>query len=492
MSWEYQDDRGDWQRYDAETNQKIESAIEATLTVRISGADYQIDKGMSRQINVRTKKPRRIRRLALPPQQIAFDYVFLGAPSIKIDLHPTKNPAEDNWATWGLKRSERVAFRFKLGDLRGPVSRWFSPQIFIGISGTTAAFAVFLGPLITSSHPHYDDISARAHVAAFQLLLNGGFALLDQHNELLQYFALSTKGDSGHTLASLALKNNGPPAASQGGLEVVSPLWGPPRPCKFLFSPSPDAGFVVDNTCYLVTRCVPSPPKRIPEEARRLDPQPYSFKRSCYIAETGQWQTDDIVLRKASVPFAAGALREAFYCELADNSRWVVKRQLPPEDQKVYWEDAMAQSVAEFWARQYNSRMPPKRISFLQAYVLHDESRVALFALEPFVDGEYLKHNSNFGGVAGFRATPQAFSHFTYEVSNRMLMVVDIQGVNDAFTDPQIHTPGSTAYFGLGNLGQQGVDEFLKSHHCNDICRHLGLQPYAPQTNTLATCAPSR
>lgn len=34
----------------------------------------------------------------------------------------------------------------------------------------------------------------------------------------------------------------------------------------------------------------------------------------------------------------------------------------------------------------------------------------------------------------------QAFSHFTFECSHHRLIVVDIQGVGDLYTDPQIHT----------------------------------------------------
>lgn len=48
--------------------------------------------------------------------------------------------------------------------------------------------------------------------------------------------------------------------------------------------------------------------------------------------------------------------------------------------------------------------------------------------------------------------SPQAFSHFTFERSGHQLIVVDIQGVGDLYTDPQIHTEKGTD-FGDGNLG---------------------------------------
>ena len=54
------------------------------------------------------------------------------------------------------------------------------------------------------------------------------------------------------------------------------------------------------------------------------------------------------------------------------------------------------------------------------------------------------------------RLTPHAFSRFTFDRSGGALMVVDIQGCDDVYTDPQIHTlQGSD--FGDGNLGVGGA-----------------------------------
>ena len=65
-----------------------------------------------------------------------------------------------------------------------------------------------------------------------------------------------------------------------------------------------------------------------------------------------------------------------------------------------------------------------------------------LYHVEHFIEGDYIKYNSNSGFVdnKACRQTPQAFSHFTFERSGHELIVVDIQGVGDLYTDPQIHT----------------------------------------------------
>ena len=59
---------------------------------------------------------------------------------------------------------------------------------------------------------------------------------------------------------------------------------------------------------------------------------------------------------------------------------------------------------------------------------------------------------------------PQAFSHFTFERSGPQLIVVDIQGVGDLYTDPQIHTVNGTD-FGDGNLGSWGKPAYFHGDH---------------------------
>ncbi|RLN61030.1 hypothetical protein BBJ29_004157 [Phytophthora kernoviae] len=155
----------------------------------------------------------------------------------------------------------------------------------------------------------------------------------------------------------------------------------------------------------------------------------------------------------------------------------------PDEDPQTYFRDIELQAHCAHYAQVYNSYIPPKRVEFIPAWVLElPERNGALCAVEAYIPGEYRKHNNNFGSVSDDeRNTPQAFSHFTYEASNHELLAVDIQGVGDLYTDPQIHTLNGHD-FGKGNLGVLGFQKFLSSHRCNSICRYLKLPPVNPKS----------
>jgi hypothetical protein len=78
---------------------------------------------------------------------------------------------------------------------------------------------------------------------------------------------------------------------------------------------------------------------------------------------------------------------------------------------------------------------------------------------------------------------PQAFSHFTYKVSKRKMLICDIQGVLNSsgkypvfeLTDPCCHTHPYKRNYGKTNRGKKGMVEFFKTHQCNAACKVLGI-----------------
>jgi len=159
-------------------------------------------------------------------------------------------------------------------------------------------------------------------------------------------------------------------------------------------------------------------------------------------------------------------------------------------------------------------------ITFLDCYVLLLQGRGML--VEKMIDHtKYKKWNTNDGYVDGMtrkeynelkncqgrlqresqsRSTgqdsnftlddiPQAFSHFSYIFSKRKFLICDLQGVLDTdsdeplfeLTDPVIHYSDMTdrADYGRTDRGQQGIDDFFRSHKCSPLC-HMMLRRWIP------------
>lgn len=196
--------------------------------------------------------------------------------------------------------------------------------------------------------------------------------------------------------------------------------------------------------------------RKDPWEVFHLDELPMeNAVRSSYNAMKKTWKTENVVVKIENDPFGRGAMRECFRMKKLSNfshnqdwtrdcNNYVAKQYLEDVDRQTYFDDVKLQQDAKLWSEEYNRHNPPKPVDIFQMAVLEFPERKGspLFHVEHFIEGEYIKYNSNSGFVdsALCRQTPHAFSHFSFERSGHELIVVDIQGVGDLYTDPQIHT----------------------------------------------------
>ncbi|XP_078096697.1 eukaryotic elongation factor 2 kinase isoform X6 [Mustelus asterias] len=146
-----------------------------------------------------------------------------------------------------------------------------------------------------------------------------------------------------------------------------------------------------------------------------------SATRYRYNAISGKWVEDEVFMKMAQQPFGRGAMRECYRTKKLSNftrhqqwksaSNYVAKRYIDSVDRNVYFEDVRLQMEAKLWGEEYNRHKPPKQVDIMQMCILEMKDRPGkpLYHLEHYIEGKYIKYNSNSGFVRdeNFRLTPQ-------------------------------------------------------------------------------------
>jgi len=271
---------------------------------------------------------------------------------------------------------------------------------------------------------------------------------------------------------------------------------------------------------------------------------PKCAMKHIYNVDESTWTIEDVLVEIDASPFGRGALRECFrmkevamkegsfqrqvseddgslddlsnrnttdsaellaaVVEIQRSRRrrcWVAKRSMNSHaDKEQHKKDCLADAALQQVAKHYgelfgdavrerkqatDSKTHPRvqQVDFLMSHVIELVSDGSTYGVEAFVFGEYEKYNNNSGGVTRPLdwVTPQAFSYFSFIHSGFRLMVVDIQGVDDLYTDPAMHylREHNPDLLALGdqsvNLGVRGMALFLWSHRRNPVDRFLEL-----------------
>lgn len=225
--------------------------------------------------------------------------------------------------------------------------------------------------------------------------------------------------------------------------------------------------------------------------------------RHRYLPKTGTWTIDESIVKIQTTPFDSGAMRNTYRMKKLSQAQlgrfqkvnwhhapnYVAKayknqtNSWDPNDRDKVFSDVRLQYEADFWATKFNSYHPPKAVHFIQCFAIEFFQRPGcpVLGCERFIDGHdefgagFVKHNSNSGFVEQRegRMTPQTFSAFTFYESQGTIMVVDIQGVNDLYTDPQVHS--LTAKFGDADLSVRGMAMFFATFERNPLCEFFHL-----------------
>lgn len=155
-------------------------------------------------------------------------------------------------------------------------------------------------------------------------------------------------------------------------------------------------------------------------------------------------------------------------------------------------------------------------VSCLLCRVGSDKER-RYFFVEPFIEGRYIKWNSNSGYVRPqeefireedpgeeelefeVEDLPQAFSHWSYcyclyELDEPQI-ICDLQGFYDVqrkaftLTDPVLHSSGFGGVYACTDHGRKGIANFFATHQCNSLCRLLELESPSPCPHPYPTTA---
>ena len=102
-------------------------------------------------------------------------------------------------------------------------------------------------------------------------------------------------------------------------------------------------------------------------------------------------------------------------------------------------------------------------ITFLSRRLSLSTGRKSKKLVEPMLEGEFLKFNSNSGYISGSDFM-QALSHFSYNHSRGQFLLCDLQGghYQDSYvlTDPVVMSSDNEKRFGATDLGSEGISIF--------------------------------
>jgi nucleoside phosphorylase len=198
----------------------------------------------------------------------------------------------------------------------------------------------------------------------------------------------------------------------------------------------------------------------------------------------------ELTVQARAKPFTHGPFRKLFYARTqASENRFVLKTFITGtnDDRAKVAEDMRIQTLCKAFALNFNGLLgidPPLDFTMTSCLQRKPKTDSECMSLERFVEGKFVKYNSNAGWVNEtllnnpLNQMVQAFSHFTFERSEGVFLVSNISGVDHLLTSPTIHTRDEERFKLQGgiNFHEEGFNLFFLTHECNTFCHKLGLK----------------
>ncbi|XP_074478944.1 alpha-protein kinase 1 [Sebastes fasciatus] len=233
----------------------------------------------------------------------------------------------------------------------------------------------------------------------------------------------------------------------------------------------------------------------------------YSALHLKFSKATGLWTARETCAYIGELMGMEGKQRMAIWVQFLHQeerlSSYVGKDYLKPKEIQFHLKDVERQMTAQYYVTEFNKSLYDKEV-MAQIFFIPSEALLILngneiagcVTVEPYMLGDFVKLTNNTGKKEEkFKATEYglAFGHFTYLLSDRQEVVVDLQGWVTAngkgltyLTDPQIHSTKTPRC--PSNFAARGLRYFLDEQHgpdCNVICQLLKLPPMVRQTHVL-------
>ncbi len=190
-------------------------------------------------------------------------------------------------------------------------------------------------------------------------------------------------------------------------------------------------------------------------------------------------------------PIGEGGFREAFKATSKPQGfqgrDWVLKKYLQSAENTIAETNQTVEqhtmkvvqmhTLAKNFASQLKKELEKEKIADLYGPTLHLKKIFMgrmegekWVTVEEFIEGSFTKYINNNGMVCGAatceRDKCESLAHFSYEHSNKELMVVDMQGSDHSLFDPEIASKKLSkedeVLFSIGNLSTLAINNFVK------------------------------